>query len=279
VRGIKRAWVLFVLAAALGAVALASGCGGKDAGSGLKAKLATPVIVKEGVLIAAIDLSYPPFGGTDKGKKAGLDIDVASALAEKLGLKLEIMDAKPEAGAALIRGKKADVMIAALPIDRAVELDVAFAGSYVNDGPAAFSANEATMTVDSLAGRTVAVQKESASWWLLAEAYGEDALIAMPTLRDALGAVASGQAEFAAGDGIVGAYLMRDFPTLRFNGQLAPAVPLGVAVGKEGPALEAAVRTALDELAAQGVLETLRRKWMGDVPRLTGASAEASATP
>jgi ABC-type amino acid transport substrate-binding protein len=54
---------------------------------------------------------------------------------------------------------------------------------------------------------------------------------------------------------------------------------LGVAVGKEGPALEAAVRQALDDLAAQGVLETLRRKWMGDVPRLVGATADGSTTP
>jgi ABC-type amino acid transport substrate-binding protein len=272
VKGIDRAGFVIVLVAALGATALTGGCASGDTGPALKAKITTPVIGKAGVLRAAVDLSYPPFGGADKGTKAGLDVDVASALAEKLGLKLEIVDAKPEAGAVL-------VMIAALPIDRAVQLDVAFAGSYVNDGPAVFGLGEATMTIDALAGRTVAVQKESAAYWLLAEQYGEDALTIVPTLRDAIGAAASGQAEFAAGDGIVGAYLLRDFPKTRFNGQMAPAVPLGVAVGKEGPALEQAVRQALDELAAQGVLETLRRKWMGDVPRLAGADSEPSATP
>jgi polar amino acid transport system substrate-binding protein len=279
VKGIKRAGLVVVLVAVLGATALNGGCASSDTGPALKAKVATPVIGKEGVLRAAVDLSYPPFGGADKGTKAGLDVDVASALAEKLGLKLEIVDAKPEAGALLLREKKVDVMIAALPIDRAVQLDVAFAGSYINDGPAVFGLGETTMTIDALAGRTVAVQKESVAYWLLAEQYGEDALTIVPTLRDAIGAAASSQVEFAAGDGIVGAYLLRDFPKARFNGQLAPAVPLGVAVGKEGPALEQAVRQALDELAAQGVLETLRRKWMGDVPRLAGADSEPSATP
>ena len=36
------------------------------------------------------------------------------------------------------------------------------------------------------------------------------------------------------------------------------------------PELESSVRGALDELSAQGVLETLRRKWVGATPRLLG---------
>jgi polar amino acid transport system substrate-binding protein len=279
VRGIKRAGSIVVLVAVLGAAALSSGCGSSDTGAGPKAKIVPPAIAKAGVLRAAIDLTYPPFGGDDKGAKAGLDVDVASALAERLGLKLEIVDAKPEAGAVLLRDKQVDVMIAALPIDRAVQLDVAFAGTYANDGPVVFGLTESTMTVQTLAGRSVAVQKESAAYWLLAEEYGEGSLTVVATLRDALAAVASGQVDFAAGDGIVGAYMLRDFPKVRFNGQMAPAVPLGVAVGKDGPELEQAVRGALDGLATQGVLETLRRKWTGDVPRLAGASSAAAPTP
>jgi len=279
VSGMRRTTIIISLAAVVLAAAFSAGCGAGGAGSKLTPKVEPPAIGKAGVLRAAIDLSYPPFGGSDKGTKAGLDIDVASALAEKLGLKLEIVDAKPEAGAALLRDKKADVMVAALPIDQAVALNVGFAGSYVNDGPAVFSLTETTMTVGTLAGRTVAVQKDSAAFWLLADVYGEDALTILPTLKDAMAAAASSQVDFVAGDGIVGAYLLRDFPKVRFNGQLAPAGPLGVAVAKDAPVLEKAVRTALDELAGQGVLETLRRKWMGDVPRLTGASGESSVTP
>jgi hypothetical protein len=194
VRGIKRAGSIVVLVAVLGAAALSSGCGSSDTGAGPKAKIVPPAIAKAGVLRAAIDLTYPPFGGDDKGAKAGLDVDVASALAERLGLKLEIVDAKPEAGAVLLRDKQVDVMIAALPIDRAVQLDVAFAGTYANDGPVVFGLTESTMTVQTLAGRSVAVQKESAAYWLLAEEYGEGSLAVVATLRDALAAVASGHA-------------------------------------------------------------------------------------
>ena len=37
-----------------------------------------------------VDLAYPPFGGTDDGKQAGIDVDVASALAEQLGLTADV---------------------------------------------------------------------------------------------------------------------------------------------------------------------------------------------
>lgn len=282
--GIRRMAIVTACVAALAVVLLGSGCTPGGSQAKLTPKVKPPVIKKAGVLRAAIDLRYPPFGGIDAGQKAGLDIDVASALAERLGLTLEIVDARPENGAVLLRDGKVDVMLAGLGIDRAVALDLAFAGSYVNDGPAVYSASEGTVTLTALANMRVAVQRDSASYWLLTDEFGEDAVTAVPALRDAFSAVASGTADFAAGDGVVGAYILRDFPTLRFNGQIAPAVPVGVAVGKDKPELEQAVRQALDDLSAQGVLETLRRKWMGDQPRLVGATdasgtVEATATP
>lgn len=283
-RSTKRASVVLLVAAVAVAMFAVAGCNSGGPETALIPKVKPPVIGKAGVLRAAIDLSYPPYGGTVEGVKAGLDIDVASALADRLGLKLQIVDAKPDAGAVMLRNGKVDVLVAGVPIDQAVQLDVAFAGSYVNDGPALYSASEGTLTIDALSGKRIAVQKDSAAFWLLAEELGEEALIATPSLREALSAVGSGQVDFAAGDGVVAAYLLRDFPKIRFNGQLAPAVPVGVAVAKDRTELEQAVRAALDELSSQGVLETLRRKWMGDLPRLAGAidssdTVEPTAAP
>jgi polar amino acid transport system substrate-binding protein len=271
-----------ILVAAVAAVATAvalSGCAVAPPAPKVVPKVKPPAIGKAGVLRAVIDLSYPPFGGAVKEVKAGLDVDVASAVADQLGLKLEIVDAKPEAGAKLLRDRKADVMLAGLRIDQAIQYDVAFAGTYINDGPAVFSTQDTSITLEALAGRRIAVQRESATYWFLADQIGEDTLVVLPSLLDALTAAASGQVDFAAGDGIVGVYMLRGFPTLKINGQPTPAVPLGVAVGKDTPDLEQAVRKALDTLAAQGVLETLRRKWMGDFPRLNGASDASGTTP
>jgi polar amino acid transport system substrate-binding protein len=264
------------------ALALAGGCVGGIAGTELKPKVAPPVVGEKGVLRAAVDLSYPPFAGTDKTTRAGLDIDVAAAVADRLGLTLKVVDATPERAAQLVKDKTVDVALGALTVDQAVTADIAFAGTYVSDAPAIFSAatTTGTVTVADLGGKRVAAQKDSYAYWILVDEYGEEFVSLMPTLRDAMAAVASGQADYAAGDAIVGSYLLRDFPKLRFAGQLAPAYPLGVGVSKANPELEAQVRRILDDLSAKGVLETLRGKWAGDLPRLDSPkSSSSSGTP
>jgi ABC-type amino acid transport substrate-binding protein len=122
------------------------------------------------------------------------------------------------------------------------------------------------------------VQKGSEAYWQLSDTYGEQALMLYPTLREAMGAVAGGQADVVAGDALVGAYMLRDFPKLAFAGQLAPASPVGVGVSTDAPKLEDAVRTALDDMSSQGILSTLRRKWVGDLPQLKAPGVESSAS-
>ena len=255
---------------------LVSGCTPKPAQETLTPKVKPPVIGKAGVLRAAIDLTYPPFGGVSKGKRAGLDIDVASAVAQELGLTLEVVDASPTLGAQLLRDGKVDVMLGGVPIEQAVQLEVSFAGPYINDAPAIFSANDESATMTSIAGATIGAQQGSLAYWLAAEEWGEESVVAFPSLVDAMSQAASGTIEYVVGDGVVGAYMLRQYPTLKLNGQLAPAVPVGVTVAKDATDLEGAVRDALDRLSSAGVLETLRRKWLGDVPRFQG-SADASA--
>lgn len=270
---IRRSMAALALVTAL---ALVGGCVGGIIGPTLQPKVAPPIIGEKGVLRAVVDLSYPPFGGTAKQTRAGLDIDVAAALADRLGLILKIIDAKPEKAARLVKDKTADVALGALTVEQSVAGDVAFAGTYVSDAPAIFSTTKRSVTIDYLGGKRVAVQKDSYAYWVLADEYGEDALVLMPTLRDAMAAASSGQADYAAGDALVGAYLVRDFPNVKFNGQLTPAYPLGVGVSKDNPKLEAQVRSVLDDLSAKGVLATLRRKWAGDLPRLESSKDTGS---
>ena len=267
-----------LVAATAVAALLSAGCNGTSAVAPMKPTLKPPAIGKAGILRAAIDLSYPPFAGTDKGKQAGLDIDVASAVAERLGLKLQIVDARMDDAAAMLRDGKVDVALAGIRIDQAVQADVAFAGPYISDAPAIFATTESTQTMRSIAGSRIAGQQGSPAYWLLADEYGDDTVATFPTLVEAFAATEAGQADYAVGDGVVGLYMLRQHPKLRLVGQLTPAMPVGVAVGKQSLELERAVRDALDKLSSSGVLETLRRKWLGDAPRFAGSSdASASA--
>ena len=270
--------VLLVTALVAGAVAL-SGCRNGIGGQAAQTPtVAPPVIGKTGVLSVAVDMSYPPFAAKTGEDRSGWDVDVAAAIADRLGLKLLLVDAKPEAAAKLLIARKVDLVMGDLSIGRALDLDVAFAGSYTSDAPAVFASKGTTVSADVLGGKRIAVQKGSEAYWLLSDTYGEQALMLFPTLREAMSAVTGGQADVVGGDALVGAYMLRYFPKLALVGQLAKASPVGVGVSKDAPKLEDAVRRALDEMSSEGILATLRRKWVGDLPQLKAPGAETSAS-
>jgi ABC-type amino acid transport substrate-binding protein len=242
-------------------------------------KVSPPAIAEAGVLRAGVDLSRPPFAGEDGGQQAGIDIDVAAALAEKLGLTVEYDDVKPSEAATALADGTADVVFS-VPLTGADVSRLTLAGTYLSDAPAAFVAAEGTpsveptLTLDTLPAEKIAVQTGSQAYWLIESEYGAESIEEFETLREALDALQKGEVGVAAGDAMIGAYIARDFPNVRFAGQLAPATPLSVAVSAENTALADTVREALDELAADNVLSSVRRKWVGDLPELSGPEAE-----
>ena len=256
---------------------LAGGCTAKSDGGGLEPLVSPPVIGEAGVLRVGVDLDYPPFAGTDRGVEAGIDVDVAGAVAERLGLELELVDVGPTGGASALTSGTVDIALAAMPITDAVLANVSSAGSYLINGPAIYSVVASgsvapTMTVEMLVGKRIGVQKESAAFWTLESDFGEGYATAFPTLREALDALAAAQVDVVIGDAAVAAYIARDLDNVKFAGQFGPAQPLGIMVKKDATELETAVRTVLDELASEGVLATIRNKWLGDLPELTVAT-------
>lgn len=276
------AQVLAILGLALFA-ALVTGCGAK-APSKLEPKVSPPAIKVAGTLRAGVDLSQPPFGGVDHGTRAGLDLDTAAALADELGLKLEVVSVPPsEAATALAQGK-VDVVFSVPFADESLA-NVSLAGSYVSDAPAFFIATDSTasvdptMTLDTLAAPKIGAQKKSATYWRLLREVGATGVKPYATLREAIEALDAGKIEVIAGDALVASYIVRDFPRVHFAGQLDAAVPLGVAVAPDNTKLGDAVRDALDGLAADGVLVAIRNKWVDGLPKLTAAeSTETGST-
>lgn len=242
--------------------------------SGLEPTVAPPVIAEEGVLRVGVDLDFPPYAGTDKGREAGIDVDVASALAAELGLELELVEVPLASAAGALASRDIDIAMS-VPFTEASVVEVAFAGWYAATGPALFSSVDETPTAQVRGARATAAQEGSEAYWDLVFDLGEDQLFVTETLREAFEALENGEVETVAGDALTGAYLLRDFSGLAFAGQLGPATPLGIAVAPDATELEVAIRSALDRLAASGVLDTVRAKWVDDLPELeTGEPGE-----
>jgi arginine/lysine/histidine transporter system substrate-binding protein len=253
-------------------------------------KVGPPAVSESGKLKVGVDLTYPPFGGTDGDKQAGIDVDVASALASKLGVEAVIVDVKPSDAATALADGKVDAVLS-VPYSEDSLARVTLAGSYLSDGPAFFIATDSTasvvpsLTLDTITVAKVGAQEGSPAFWKLQSEFGSDSVVGFPTLREALNALREEKVKVTGGDAAVSAYIVRDMPTVHFAGQIEPAVPLGVAVKLDNTQLGDAIRGALDQLSADGVLDTIRAKWLGALPKLelpesTDASAgvEASAS-
>ncbi len=264
------------------AVVLAAGCGSKKPVA-VEPKIAPPAIAKAGVLAAGVDLSQPPFAGVDGGRRAGMDVDVAAALADKLGVKVTYVDVKPSEAASALAEGKVDCVLSVSLADASLSR-VTIAGTYADDAPAFFVSREGTasvepsITLDSLNVPVVAAQQGSPAFWALQSELGSEGVKPYESIRAALEDLDAGDVELVAGDAFVGSYIARDLPTVRYAGQLATATPLGVAVAADNVALQDAVREALDTMAADGLLDAIRRKWVGELPELRVDRGEESTT-
>jgi polar amino acid transport system substrate-binding protein len=256
------------IAAALALAASLGGCTGGITKATMTPKVKPPAIAKAGILRVALDDHYPPFGGIAKGQTVGLDVDVASALADDLGLKLQIVPTPASEISTAVAGHRADIGLGGLTLTQ-VDLGLSsVAGSYGSDGPVFFSSLFETVTVDGLGNRTVGAQRGSVAYWALTRDLGEGAVRPYPTLRDALAAMKAGEIQLVAGDAMVGAYIVRDMPHIRFAGRIGAAAPLVVTVAKDSPRLEETVRASLGRLSVAGAIDAFRAKWVGDLPAL-----------
>ena len=270
------------IALAVAAIVLSVGCA-PEPEPAPEPKVDQPSIGKSGVFRAGVDLSMPPYAGLDGSTKAGIDVDVAAAVAERLGLSVEYVDVVPsEAATALAEGTVDAVF--SIQIESTDLSRVTSAGTYLHTAPGIFAVStapstDASVTLDSLPVTTVAAQQASPAFWLVRAEFGEENLEGFETLREALGALSAGSFKYAVGDAVVATYIARDFPNVRLVGQLAEATPFAVGVSAENAVLSDAVRGALDELAADGVLDTIRRKWLGELPELRASAASAEESP
>jgi len=276
-------------------LALLAGCAREPEVAQLEPKIEPPLIAEAGVLRVGVDLEHPPFAGVDDGVEAGIDIDVASAVAASLGLELQTVQVTPAEAASALEAGRVD-MVMSVPLDDMAAGGLSIAGVYITDGSAFFvraadakepaseqpepAASETptaettpTVTAEMLTpfdfpGKRIGAQQGSAAYWALYYDLGEAGVTAFPTTREAIEALAADEIDVVAGGAAVTAYIVRDFEDVVFAGQYGAPTALGVAVAPDAEGLGTEVRGVLEDLASGGAIEAIRTTWAGTFPRL-----------
>ena len=229
-----------------------------------------PVIAQDGVLRVAVLTSSgtPHVMEAPDGTLQGIDVDVAAALAQQMGLTLDLV---PAASAAEAAQQGVDVVLGVSPQN---DVGLSVVSSYMEEAVGVFVRDgEDLSDLAGIAGRGVAVVQGSDA---------RRAVTAVPGLAAAqrpyddvdaaFDALDAGEVACVACSAYEGAYIALEHPSVDLVGTVDVPRSVGAGVDCSNTALVAAVQESLDAVGSNGVLSLIRSRWVGDLPAL-GADA------
>lgn len=241
--------------------------------------LTTPTIGQDGELRVGFNADNAPFSVKSdvSDNVVGIDVDVAAALADSLGLKLRVVDVGSDPEGAL-SDNRVDIVMGARKSD--TETTFWKSDPYIPTGVALFaSSSEASVPTES-STPSIAAQVSSTSSWIVTNEFGDASLVPTNDLVSAFESLESGEVQYVAADAIIGTYASR-----KMEGG-APIValmqqPSGYSVGvlDSNNDLKQAISEAVAALTGNGIMSAIEQKWLGKtldlsaVPLTSGAQA------
>lgn len=239
-----------VLGLAAAGMILMGGCGGSgnqkaaSSGSGSSSQSALmQKIKKDGKLVVGTASGFPPYefldtSVKDQKKIDGIDMKIAEAVAQKLGVKLEVQDMTFQSLLSSITTGKVDIAISAINPTEERKKTVDFSNNYLEGKQTLLVRKEDAGKYKSLAdfeGKKIAVQKSTIQEKLATSQIPNAQIVALAKVPDALLELKQGKVDAVPVQNIVGGqYLVTNDDLAATNiyfdkyfGGSAVAVPKG----------------------------------------------------
>jgi cystine transport system substrate-binding protein len=221
-----------------------------------------------GTLRIALEGTYPPFNFTDpaSGQLTGHDVDVARAVATRMGLEPQFVLTEWSAILPAVRAGRVDVAISQVIItpQRAKAFD--FSAPYCYSQPQLIvrkNERASYRTLADLKGRTLGVRQNSV-FEEQARAVPGIRIKRYPAVPENLQDLAFGRIDALLDDSLLMHYLIRKTQLpLKAGARIGPPEPVGIALRKGRPAFRLAIDKALREARSDGTLRALSLKWFG----------------
>ena len=231
-------------------------------------------LVQAGLLTVGLQTKQvsAPFIVTGSGAGLyGIDIDFASAVADKLGLAVRFVEVD-EVDNPLATGV-CDVVFDAAP-SRVKTATIV--GGYYETGIAFFSKEAAHVaTIDELQGKTVALQDGSVSQGALNRTTLEMEQRPYANLNESFEALVAGEVDYVLCDAYPGAYLAAAYDGASFAGLLTAPTTVGIAAPTDKSQLQLALKEAIAAVSDGGSMDIIRSVWIAGMPALTEADVIA----
>ena len=242
------------------ASSVASSAASSEAASSAAAALST---VEAGKLTMATNATFPPYEmTTDSGEIEGIDVDTAKAIAEKLGLELQIDDMEFDAALLSVQQGKADIVMAGVTVTDERKAVMDFSDSYATGIQSIIVPNDSDIaSPDDLAGKKIGTQRGTTGYIYCSDDFGDDAVVAYDSGLTAVQALNNGQVDAVVIDNAPATEYVAANPGLKVLDTSYAEEDYAIGMAK-GSALEDAVNKALEELKADGTLQAIVDKYI-----------------
>ena len=243
-------------------VASLCACGQKGTGSDLQT-------VTKGKLIMSTNAEFAPYEYVaDDGKGfqgtgyEGIDIEIAYALAQKLGLELEVDDMDFDAALLAVQQNKSDIVMAGVTVTDDRKLVMNFTDSYATGVQVVIVKEGSDVTLDNLGEKMIGTQRGTTGYIFTSDDYGDDHVTAYDNGASAVQALQNGQVDCVVIDAAPAEAYVEANPGLTILDTEYVVENYAIGVNKDNTALLDAINGALAELTADGTIDTIIGKYI-----------------
>lgn len=251
----KNSRILALILVLVLAVTVLAGCGEKTGVEKIK---------DEGKLVMLTNAAFPPFEylGSD-GSVAGVDVDIAKAIADELGVALEVVDMDFDGIVMAVQSGQGDLGVAGMTNTEERRQQVDFSINYVDTAQMIIVQEGSPIaTPDDLTGKVIGVQLGTTGD-LYASDYVEGAEISrFKTGSDAGMALANGQIDAVVIDAMPAAQIVAANAGLMLLDEPLTEEQYAIAISKDNADLKAVVDQVLQKLLDDGTVDALIEKHM-----------------
>ncbi|MBO5935621.1 MAG: transporter substrate-binding domain-containing protein [Clostridia bacterium] len=239
--------------------------------SSTEADAATGMTAKEGVLVMATNAAFPPYEFVEGGEYAGIDVEIAGKIAEKLGMTLEIKDVEFGSIIGGVQTGKFDIGMAGMTVTPTRLESVNFSTTYATGIQVVIVAEGSSITsLDDLVGdgsMKFGVQQDTtgdiyASSSVEDGGYGEENVVRYKTGADAVQALKTGKVDAVIIDNEPAKSFVAANEGLKILDAEWAVEDYAIAIAKENTELLTAVNNALAELEADGTIADIIAKYI-----------------
>mgnify|MGYP000681204661 CR=1 FL=1 len=237
-----------------------SAAASSEAASAAATELTT---VEAGKLTMATNAAFPPYEmTTDAGEFEGIDIETAQAIADKLGLELQIDDMDFDAALLSVQQGKADIVMAGVTVTDERKAVMDFSDNYAT-GIQSIIVPEGSdiASPDDLAGKKIGTQRGTTGYIYCSDDFGDENVVAYDDGLTAVQALNNGQVDAVVIDNAPAKEFVAANPGLVILDTSYAEEDYAIGMAK-GSSLEDAVNAVLEELKADGTLQSIVDKYI-----------------